>query len=84
MVHTHHSYPKCSECGERHKPGSPDDCISALMDQIQSEHKDAMEWRERFNAVAKALGCLPSSFPDSNDHVIDKACRLMTLAGYEA
>jgi hypothetical protein len=81
MVHTHHSYPRCAECGEKHKPDNAEDCIQSLQEALVLAHKDAEDWQMRFGAVAKALGCLPSTFSDGNDHVIDKACRLMTLAG---
>jgi hypothetical protein len=39
------------------------------------------EWRAHFYRVAKILGCLPSSFPDGNEHVMEKARALSRLAG---
>ena len=30
----HHSHVKCDDCGERHTPGNPTECIGILLEQI--------------------------------------------------
>ena len=39
----------------------------------------ASEWRELFWAVARALNCLPSTFPDANQHVFKAAEKLAAI-----
>lgn len=46
--------------------------IAHLMAGIEQANK----WRNLFGDVARALKCLPSSFPSQNDHVYQKAERV--------
>lgn len=34
MAYIHHSHPKCDDCGERHTPGNPTECIEVLKEKL--------------------------------------------------
>jgi hypothetical protein len=43
MPYLHHSHAKCEDCGERHIPGNPTECIEVLKGQLEEARQKIAE-----------------------------------------
>ena len=54
----HHSHVACDDCGERHTPGNPTECIGILLEQIVALKADIEGYVAMKEGVVERIGDL--------------------------
>jgi hypothetical protein len=70
--HWHHANVACDDCGERHTPGAPAECIAALIEQRDSFKEEAESALDDGNTMARACRLLrEADHGDIADRIAD-------------